>query len=52
MRVIVEPPELCPWRSTALVSELVEMGFLGIYPVTREFIIDDLEPFCMGLEEM
>jgi len=50
--VIVEPPEDCPPRTASLIAELDSMENDGRYPATRRFIIDDLEPFCIGLEAM
>ena len=52
VRVVVEPPARCPRADAAAVAELEAMEEYDLCPAVRRYVLDEVEPFCDGLDAM
>lgn len=50
--LVVVPPRDCPVMSEATVLELTDMELKGTYGNTREWVLDQMVPYCDGIEAM
>lgn len=45
-------PHPCPEMLEATVLELTDMELKGVYSNTREYVLDQIVPYCAGVEAM
>lgn len=50
--LVVVPPRNCPVMNEAAVLELTKMELDGTFPNTREYVLDQVVPYCDGIEAM
>lgn len=51
VRVVPDVP-LCPAASDQTITELEHMEALAVYPETRRYLLDEIVPYCAGVEAM